>query len=310
MNEDWLRSKDNHGICGADTDVDRDPDMTQIRNDYRWTSPCQRAFLEELACTGSVLSATKHVAKSPRSAYGVRYRREGAAFRLGWDAAILIARATLSDMLMDRAIHGYEEITVKQDDGSTLRGKYDNRLGQGLLSRLDRMAAAQAAANSVAAQVQLVVQDFESFLDLVERGGKGAEAAIFFVARDDASMAELSAPEIQKAIQNELGRISAAEAAPVAEPDLIDMEPEDAAAQLSVWYDPDEEQWKTNFPPCNADDAALIEESGLFGVADYERSLTPGEEEAQRSVLAAETAPLRAAALNAHAAWFGMKHAA
>ena len=310
MNEDWLQSKENHGICGAEKDVERDPDTVSIRNDYRWTPACQRAFLEELACTGSVLSATKHVAKSPRSAYALRHRREGAALRLGWDAAIVIARATLFDLLMDRAIHGYEEMTVKQEDGSTLRGKYDNRLGQGLLSRLDRMAEAQAAANSVAAQVQLVVQDFESFLDLVERGGKGAEAAIFFAARNDAPMPELAAPEIEKAIQNELGRISAAEAAPAAEPDLLDMEPEDAAARLSVWYDPDEEQWKTNFPPCNTDDAALIEESGLFGDADYERNLTPDEEEAQRIVLDAETAPLRVAALKAHAAWFGMKHAA
>jgi hypothetical protein len=310
MNEEWLQSKDNHGICGAEKDVEHAPDMVAIRNDYRWTPACQRTFLEELACTGSVLSATKHVAKSPRSAYGLRYRRDGAAFRLAWDAAILIARATLADMLMDRAIHGYEEMTVKQDDGSTLRGKYDNRLGQGLLSRLDRMAEAQAAAHSVAAQVQLVVQDFESFLDLVERGGKGAEAAIFFAARDDAPMAELAAPELDRAIQSELGRISAAEAAEQIEPELLDMEPEDAAARLSVWYDGEEEQWKTNFPPCNADDAALIEESGLFGDADYERSLTPDEEEAQRMVVEAETAPLRNAALKAHAAWFGMKDAA
>lgn len=310
MNEDWLRSKDNYGICGADKDVERDPDMAQIRNDYRWTPACQRAFLEELVCTGSVLSATKHVAKSPRSAYGLRYRRDGAAFGLGWDAAILIARATLSDMLMDRAIHGYEEITVKQDDGGTLRGKYDNRLGQGLLSRLDRMAEAQAAAHSVAAQVRLVVQDFESFLNLIERGGNGAQAALFFAARDDAPMAALASPEIERAIQNELGRISAAEAASAAEPELLDMEPEDAAAQLSVWYDEDEKQWKTNFPPCNADDAALIEESGMFGDADYERSLTPDEEDAQHSVVEAETAPLRAAAIKAHAAWFGLKKAA
>ena len=174
MNEEWLRSKENFGVSGADKDVERDPDMVAIRNDYRWTPACQRAFLEELVCTGSVLSATKYVNKSARSAYAIRYRRGGAAFRLGWDAAILISRATLADMLMDRAIHGYEEMTMKQDDGAVFRGKYDNRLGQGLLSRLDRMAEAQAAANSVAAQVQLIVQDFESFLDLVERGGQGA----------------------------------------------------------------------------------------------------------------------------------------
>ena len=305
MNEEWLRSKENFGVSGADKDVERDPDMVAIRNDYRWTPACQRAFLEELVCTGSVLSATKYVNKSARSAYAIRYRRGGAAFRLGWDAAILISRATLADMLMDRAIHGYEEMTMKQDDGAVFRGKYDNRLGQGLLSRLDRMAEAQAAANSVAAQVQLIVQDFESFLDLVERGGQGAEAALFCAARDDSAL-----PEMNRAIQSELAQISAAQTAEECVVDLITMDPEEAAAQLSVWYDGEEEQWKTNFPPCDADDADLVEESGIFGDRDYERSLTPDEEEAQRITLEAATAPLRSAALKAYAAWFGYKKAA
>ena len=305
MNEEWLRSKENFGVCGADKDVERDPDMVAIRNDYRWTPACQRAFLEELVCTGSVLSATKYVNKSARSAYAIRYRRGGAAFRLGWDAAILISRATLADMLMDRAIHGYEEMTMKQDDGAVFRGKYDNRLGQGLLSRLDRMAEAQAAANSVAAQVQLIVQDFESFLDLIERGGQGAEAALFCAARDDSAL-----PEMNRAIQSELAQISAAQTAEESVVDLITMDPEEAAAQLSVWYDGEEEQWKTNFPPCDADDADLVEESGIFGDRDYERSLTPDEEEAQRITLEAATAPLRSAALKAYAAWFGYKKAA
>ena len=305
MNEEWLRSKENFGVSGADKDVERDPDMVAIRNDYRWTPACQRAFLEELVCTGSVLSATKHVNKSARSAYAIRHRRGGAAFRLGWDAAILISRATLADMLMDRAIHGYEEMTMKQDDGAVFRGKYDNRLGQGLLSRLDRMAEAQAAANSVAAQVQLIVQDFESFLDLIERGGQGAEAALFCAARDDSAL-----PEMNRAIQSELAQISAAQTAEESVVDLITMDPEEAAAQLSVWYDGEEEQWKTNFPPCDADDADLVEESGIFGDRDYERSLTPDEEEAQRITLEAATAPLRSAALKAYAAWFGYKKAA
>lgn len=305
MNEDWLQSKENYGICGADKDAEHAPDMAQIRNDYRWTPACQRAFLEEMACTGSVISATKHVGKSPRSAYQLRHRREGAAFRLGWDAAILISRATLGDMLMDRAIHGYEEMTVKQDDGSTLRGKYDNRLGKGLLERLDRIAEKQAVAGSVAAQVQLVVQDFESFLDLVERGGKGSEAAMFFAARDDAPP-----PVMDTAIQCELARISAAETTQKIEPDLIDMEPEAAAAQLCVWYDAEDEQWKTNFPPADSDDADLVEEIGLFGDNDYERTLTEDEIATQQAALDAETAPLRAAALKAREAWFGWKAAA
>jgi hypothetical protein len=70
-------------------------DIITARNDYRWTPACQRAFLEELACSGSVRAACAHVAKSPRAAYGLRFRRDGAALALGWDAAILIARAVV-----------------------------------------------------------------------------------------------------------------------------------------------------------------------------------------------------------------------
>jgi hypothetical protein len=97
----------------------------------------------------------------------------------------------------------------------------------------------------------------------------------------------------------------AAQAQSAAQVDLIDMEPEVAAAQHSVWYDGEEEQWKTNFPPCDADDADLVEETGLFCDADFERTLTEDEAESQRAALEVVTAPLRAAALKAREAWFG-----
>ena len=193
MNDEWQNSKANNGVCGADAYAEPNPDMTAIRNDYRWTPQCQRAFLEALAFGGSVMRAAKEVNKSPRSAYDLRFRRDGAAFRLGWDAAILVSRDVVQDMLMDRAVNGYEEVTSKLDDGTTMRGKFDNRLGMGLLGRLDRMAEAQALKGSRTAQVMLVVQDFESFLDLIERGGKGAEAALFFEARDPESGREQKA---------------------------------------------------------------------------------------------------------------------
>src|SRR3546814_1439257 len=65
----------------------------------------------------------------PTSAYALRIRRDGAAFRLGWDAAILIARARLADDLLARALTGHEEVIRKDmDAGEITRHRHDNRL--------------------------------------------------------------------------------------------------------------------------------------------------------------------------------------
>jgi hypothetical protein len=292
----WRQMKDNGGVCGAEDGPERDLSMVPIRNDYRWTPACQRAFLEELACVGSVTRAAAHVGKSVRSAYSLRFRHDGAAFRLGWDAAVLIARAVLADMLMDRAICGYEEMVVRQDDGVIVRGRFDNRLSMGVLCRLDRIAGAQEARGSMAAQVQMVAQDFGRFLDVIENGGT-MEAAERFLLEQEAS-----------AIECELAQNSAAvAAASAATGDLRDMPEEAALAKLSVWYCEDSYEWKTNFPPGSADDAACVEEYGRFGDKYYQRTLTFAEEEAHFAALDARTANLRAAAHLAREQWLGVE---
>lgn len=306
MNEEWLKSKEAGGVCAHDSGEVHDAEMTEIRNDYRWTPGCQRAFLEELVCTGSVLRSAKHVGKSPRSAYDLRFRRDGAAFRLGWDAAILVSRDCLSDLLMDRAVNGYEEVSTKQDDGTIMRGRFDNRLGQGLLARLDRIADGQALKGSRHAQLQLIVQDFESFLDLIGNGGKGSEAALFCAARDGEALGEPSFDE-ERAITCELGLISAAE---TALPDMLDEEPEVAAQRLSVWHDEERACWMTNFPMPDNATSEYVSETGFFGDEDYQRSLTTAEETAHLNALTRQRQPWIDAATAARDAWFGEKMAA
>jgi hypothetical protein len=313
MDEFWQAAKDTGGVCGAaDGELGSDR-LTDIRNDYRWTPQCQRAFLEALVCTASISRACREVEKSPRSAYDLRFRRQGAAFSLGWDAAILIARAMLADTLLDRAVCGYEEMTTKQDDGTVVRGKFDNRLSLGLLDRLDKMAEKQALSRSHDAQVQLVVQDFEAFLELIEKGGTGADAALFCAARS-VDGGELIDPAEKRAIACELARISAAEAEAQAEeqaiPDMLDEEPEVAAQRLSVWYCGITNEWRTNFPPSEDADEDELEQEGLFGDPDYERKLSPDEEEAHIAAIARDRAPWRDAAAAARDAWFGMRGAA
>jgi hypothetical protein len=128
-------------------------------------APRQRHFLETLAATGVITTACEAVHISPRSAYALRIRRDGAAFRLGWDAAILIARARLADELLARALTGHEEVIHRQEDTITRR-RHDNRLAMSMLSRLDRMAD-NPPEGSDAALARVVAQDFAAYLDLI-----------------------------------------------------------------------------------------------------------------------------------------------
>lgn len=294
-----------------------------LQRAYRWTPATMRAFLEELACSGSVTRACSIVGKSPRSAYDLRLRRDGAALALGWDAAILVARAVVADRLMDRALEGYDEVSVRDEEGNITRRKVDNRLGLNLLSRLDKMAEAQAALNNRNAHVQMVAQDFEAFLELVANGGTGSQAALFCTMRghDSAHIA----PDEKHAIECELRQISAqeraqAEAKARAEKqaaalpkDLIDMKPEEAAANMGIWWDHDTVTWKTNFPPpgLGASDGGEIwyyelEEDGIFGEEDYQRLLTPAETQAHERAFMRERKPWIDACQNARLAWLNM----
>jgi hypothetical protein len=113
--------------------------------EYHWSPTNQRAFLEHLAIVGSVTLAAKHVGMSARAAYDLKHRRAGAAFKLGWAAAVLIARGRLGDDLLERAIHGFDEEYVRMpaDDNGEVRirrRRIDSRLGMEYLKRLDRMA--------------------------------------------------------------------------------------------------------------------------------------------------------------------------
>ncbi|SEK01795.1 hypothetical protein SAMN05518849_12738 [Sphingobium sp. AP50] len=138
----------------------------QIREDG-WSPARQRRFLEVLASSGVIMLACEAVRITARSAYNLRNRRDGAAFRLGWDAAILIARARLATDLLARAITGNEEVIRKDPDNHEItRHRHDNRLAMSMLARLDRMADSPVE-GSDAALARIVAQDFAAYLDML-----------------------------------------------------------------------------------------------------------------------------------------------
>ena len=165
------------------TDLTRNP-----APDYHWSPANQRVFLEELAVTGIAKQAVKAVGMSPNSAYRQCQRREGIAFRIGWEAALMVARLRLVDELMERALEGYEETATRSEDGREItRFKYDTRLAMSMLNRFDKRidGPCEALPASERAFARIVSQDFEAFLDMIEAGGAAAQLSLFLAARSD-----------------------------------------------------------------------------------------------------------------------------
>ncbi|RSY88830.1 hypothetical protein DAH66_05130 [Sphingomonas koreensis] len=168
------------------------PDSTRYDG---WTAEKQKRFLVALSLGHTVTRACAIVDMSPRSAYSLRNAARGAAFRLGWDAALLHARDVLADELMERAFNGVRT-TVTADDGRTVtRHRHDNVLAFRMLSRLDRRADA-ACTDANAAAVRLAAADFEQLLDLVARDAAPARAGLFLAARLGAAGAEASQDDL------------------------------------------------------------------------------------------------------------------
>jgi hypothetical protein len=265
--------------------------MTKPSNpDYHWTAAQMRAFLEVLAETGLIGEACDSVNKSRRSAYNLRFRDQGRAFALGWEAALLVARATLADMLMERAIKGYS-IKTRRDPETheTETVRIDNRCGMGMLRRLDAMTGWGVApqAGSDAALARIIAQDFWRFLELVEAGGEGSEAALFVAARtaaaapDIVSGCELADDEVEK------------------EEEILSTK--EQAERMHVWWSELHNEFLTNYPPPEIFDGF---ENGDFGSPDYHRTLSPQEERCQWEIGMLLAEPLRREGCIARDRWF------
>jgi hypothetical protein len=154
-----------------------------------WTPDRQRSFLAAIAEGQTVERACRIVGLSVASAYALRRRASGATFALGWQAASLLARDAIADGLTTRALDGQVE-TVTRPDGTTIvRHRFDNRFAMQMLSRLDRLADAEAGRDTFG-PARLVAQDWEAYLDLVERDAGPARAGLFLTGRASAATAD------------------------------------------------------------------------------------------------------------------------
>ncbi len=147
-----------------------------------WTYERQAAFLMTLSETGLVSRACAFAEMSVASAYALRREPRGRAFALGWQAAHLLARDRLEDVLLEAAISGIESVT-ERIEGVSFRRVLNGNLSMAVLNRLDRRAAALddraiAVARSIGAA-------FEEFIALVLDGGDDNAIDAFLEAHPD-----------------------------------------------------------------------------------------------------------------------------
>jgi hypothetical protein len=311
-------------------DSPHDPAHIPAPGSYHWTPRLQREFLEAFATNGSVKISAAKVCMSPGAVYQLKQRPEGAAFRLGCAAALLIARGRLVDELLDRAIWGHDELTTvyREEDRSLYkRRRIDSRLGLAMLARLDRMVETRAREGEEML-AQTIAGDWPGFLSLfdaaeaartsidtgtasedapdgAEAGAAASEApgmsaalAVWLAARDNRAN-PLATLWRGTAIANEVAQFSAvSDAEPEAEPT-----PEEAADAMTVWHDDVTGELRTNFPP---PEDFIGEEEGVFGHEDYERTLDAEEEIAWEAAMAQAYAPLRKAGEAARRAFFAL----
>ncbi|MDV3455406.1 hypothetical protein RZN05_00305 [Sphingomonas sp. HF-S4] len=299
-----------------------------------WTPDKQRRFLEALSEGFTVVQACAIVALSKQSAYALRGSPRGASFAIGWEAAVLKARATLADELMERAFKGNRD-TVTTDDGRvTTRHRHDNRLGMAMLARLDRMADTAKGAG-IAAAARLVAEDFGQYLDLIGRDAGPARAGMFLGARvepaGDAALAPIRT--LARADRWLRTHTDIAEPLQIADLDpaeragwtaeqwvraeaagLVDLAPETPDSsqvgqpldsdedELPVWWCSTRECWLTNFPPPEGYQGFEV---GQYGDANYSRTVTDAEQAVLDAQEGADTATRQVAGARARDRYFG-----
>jgi len=146
----------------------------------------QAAFCEALSHHGNVRLACRAAGISPQTAY--RARRASRDFGACWDAALVLARDHVEEVLADRALNGVEEVVYYHGEEIGRRIRYDNRLLLAHLARLDKLAERMEERGPV---------QFDDGLDALEHGRPAAGPSGALAPRENASAAKDKSPSIE-----------------------------------------------------------------------------------------------------------------
>lgn len=181
-----------------------------------WDADRKVRFLDHLALKCDVRAACAGVGMSRTSAYLLR--RRDAVFARGWQAALVLARAHVKEVLATRALDGVEEAVWFRGERVGVKRRFDTRLLLAHLARLDRATAGDEAAAARFDETLALVADEAPDYDLVaEQEGPlppprevyvEAAAERDFSVANDAWLDETEA--IDRALEVEYGEAEAA----------------------------------------------------------------------------------------------------
>jgi hypothetical protein len=131
-----------------------------------WTRHKQRAFCESLSECGEIGIAAQEVGLSRQTAYRLRCRKQGQAFALAWDAAMLIAARVMVDQAVDLSLYGSIETVIrdKEDKDRVIKRKQTPAM---LFATVERLRSAKILGTP---EVIAASQDWDRCLDLLEEG--------------------------------------------------------------------------------------------------------------------------------------------
>jgi hypothetical protein len=154
---------------------------------YHWSPAKQHRFLARLAETGSVQQACDAVAMARTSAYRLRRRADAVVFRIGWDAAMLIAYQRHGDDLAIYAHHPVEMAGERHPVTGRIRWRVvDPALARGrgltLYSRLEKVVDDFVRRPKQYAMTWVAMEHFPAVLAQIKRGASD-EAVLHYLAR-------------------------------------------------------------------------------------------------------------------------------
>ena len=159
----------------------------------------QVRFLEALSVGGNVRTACRAASVAPATAY--RWRRACRHFARGWEAALVVARAQVEEVLADRALNGVSEEIWHRGELVGERRRHDTRLLLAHLARLDARAADMNIADA-AAQFDDALEHFarDGTLGVPEREADTGEALAAPASAPENPWDDESLPLVERAM--------------------------------------------------------------------------------------------------------------
>lgn len=217
-----------------------------------WTPARKAAFLHHLAEKGNVRSAAARVGLSHQSAYVAR--RRDRAFRLGWEAALVLAREAAAQVLATRALDGIEEPVWFRGENVGTRVRHDSRLLLAHLARLDK-AAEETDAGAHAERFDELLAGIAGEQPgeaLVDTGEGWAESAPLVPQPREAWAERTATARMRDDYEDWEAEVAAGTASEEDEPSPL----------MTEWFDAALAEWDTwHARACGAVDAAVAEQS-------------------------------------------------